>query len=198
MSIGSQKIIEIIQYISFTGLVLSGLTALFLSGLRKKMVLVFMVFVFTTIIAFVFYSGILLFVTGFAVIFVFTILYMLTAQLEMTGNGPGKNYSGSTDRSGKTKTAKKKIKISAIYNIAIPVLFCGYLGYLIYSNTHSYFEKTDGTADISIISLGQISEELFSNYFPVLLILISAVVTAAIWFTVILDHRKERQKESRR
>lgn len=198
MSIGSQKIIEIIQYISFTGLVLSGLTALFLSGLRKKMVLVFMVFVFTTIIAFVFYSGILLFVTGFAVIFVFTILYMLTAQLEMTGNGPGKNYSGYTDRSGKTETAKKKIKISAILNIAIPVLFCGYLGYLIYSNTHSYFEKTDGTADISIISLGQISEELFSEYFPVLLILISAVVTAAIWFTVILDYRKERQKESRR
>ena len=54
------------------------------------------------------------------------------------------------------------------------------------------------TADIYIISLGQISEELFSEYFPVLLILISAVFTAAIWFTVLMDYRKERQKESRR
>ncbi len=197
MSIESQKIIEIIQYISFTGLVFSGLAALFLSGFRKKMVLLFIVFVFTTIIAFVFYSGILLFVTGFAVIFVFTILHMLTAQLAMTGDGPGKKHSGYADRPDNTETAKKKIKISAILNIAIPVLFCGYLGYLIYSNTHSYFEGVDGMADISIISLSQISERLFSDYFPVLLILILAVLTAAIWFTVMLDFRKERQKESR-
>ncbi len=198
MSIESQKIIEIIQYISFTGLILSGLIALFLPGFRRKMVLLFMVAVFTTIIAFVFYSGILLFVMGFAVIFVFTLLYMLTAQLALTGDGPGKNHSGYADRSGNSETAKKKIKISAILNIAIPVLFCGYLGYLIYSNTHSYFEGVDGTEDISIISLGQISEKLFSEYFPVLLVLILAVLTAAIWFTVMLDYRKERQKESRR
>ncbi len=198
MSIESQKIIEIIQYISFTGLVLSGLAALFLPGLRRKMVFLFMVAVFTTIIAFVFYSGILLFVMGFAVIFVFTILHMLTAQLVMTGDDSGKNYSGSADRSGNTENAKMKVKISAILNIAIPVLFCGYLGYLIYNSTHHYFEGIDGTEDISIISLGQISEELFSNYFPVLLILITAMFAAAIWFTVILDYRKERQKESRR
>ena len=70
MSIESQKIIEIIQYISFTGLVLSGLLALLLPGLRRKMVLIFTMFIFTTIISFVFYSGILLFITGFAVIFV--------------------------------------------------------------------------------------------------------------------------------
>ena len=198
MSIESQKIIEIIQYISFTGLVLSGLAAQFLPGLRRKMVLLFMVAVFTTIIAFVFYSGILLFIMGFAVIFVFTILHMLTAQLVMTGEDFGKNYSGSADRSGNTENAKMKVKISAILNIAIPLLFCGYLGYLIYSNTHSYFEEVDGMADISIISLGQISEKLFSEYFPVLLVLILAVLTAAIWFTVMLDYRKERQKESRR
>ncbi len=197
MSIESQKIIEIIQYISFTGLVLSGLAAQFLPGLRRKMVLLFMVAVFTTIIAFVFYSGILLFVMGFAVIFVFIILYMLTAKLEIAGDGPGKNHSGSADRSVETEAEKKKVKISIILNIAIPLLFCGYLGYLIYSNTHSYFEEVDGMADISIISLGQISEKLFSDYFPVLLILISAVLTAAIWFTVIMDFRKDRQKESR-
>jgi len=51
--------------------------------------------------------------------------------------------------------------------------------------------------DISIISLGQISEKLFSDYFPVLLILVPAVLAIAIWFTVILDFRKDRQKESR-
>lgn len=198
MSIGSQIIIEIIQYISFTGLVLSGLIALFLPGYRKKMILLFMVFVFTIIIAFVFYSGILLFVTGFAAIFVFTILYMLAAQLCFTGNGTGKNYIGPMDRTGKAKTVKKKVKTSSVLNIAIPVFFCGYLGYLVYDNTHSYFEKVGITADISIINLGQISEELFSEQFPVLLILIAAVLAVTIWFTLILDFRKERQEEIRR
>ena len=197
MSIESQRIIEIIQYISFTGLVLSGLAALFLTGLRRKMIFLFIVAVFTTIIAFVFYSGILLFVMGFAVIFVFTILYMLTTQLVMTENSSDKNHSGSADRSGGAKTVKIKVKISTILNIAVPVLFCGYLGYLVYNNTHRYFEGVDGAADISIISLSQISKELFSEYFPVFLILISAVFTVVIWFTVIMDFRKDGQKESR-
>jgi len=198
MSIGSQKIIEIIQYISFVGLVFSGSIALFLSGHRRKMVFLFMVFVFTTIIAFVFYSGVLLFITGFAAIFVFTILYMLTVQLRITGEGPGKDKIGPTGNPGKTETAKKKVKILTILNIAIPVLFCGYLGYLVYINTHHYFKGKVSNVDISIISLGQIAEKLFSDYFPVLFVLIAGLLAATIWFTVILDFRKERQKESKR
>jgi hypothetical protein len=182
MSIESQKIIEIIQYISFAGLVLSGLIALFLPGLRRKMVLIFTMFIFTTIISFVFYSGILSFIIGFAAIFVFLILYMIIAQLQIGRKGPD----------------KKKIRVSAVPGIILPILFSGYLGYQIYINTGPYFMEADGGSDISIVSLDQISKLLFSEYLPVVLILITALIAVTVWFTIILDFRKDRQKESRR
>ena len=196
MSIESQKIIEIIQYISFVGLVLSGLIALFLPGLRRKMVLIFIMFIFTTIISFVFYSGMLLFITGFAAIFVFIILYMIIAQLRMSGKGPGGDDSATGGWSDGEDTVKKKIKASTFLSIILPILFSGYLGYQIYIGTRSYFAEADGGADISIASLDRISKLLFSEYLPVVLVLITALIAATIWFTVILDFRKDRQKES--
>lgn len=198
MSIESQKIIEIIQYISFAGLVLSGLAALLLPGLRRKMVLIFTMFIFTTIISFVFYSGILLFITGFAAIFVFIILYMIIVQLRMSGKDPGGYDRVTGGWSGGEDTVKKKIKASTVLSIILPILFSGYLGYRIYINTGPYFMGADGGADISIASLDRISKLLFSEYLPVVLILITALIAVTIWFTVILDFRKDRQKESRR
>ena len=198
MSIESQIIIEILQYISFTGLVLSGFIALFLPGLRRKMVLIFIMFIFTTIISFVFYSGILLFVTGFAAIFVFIILYMIIAQLRISGKDPGGDYRIADGRSWRKDAFEKKIKASAVFGLILPILFSGYLGYQIYISTRPYFVKIDGGSDISIVGLDRISELLFSEYLLVVLILIASLLAAIIWFTVILDFRKDRQKESRR
>ena len=58
--------------------------------------------------------------------------------------------------------------------------------------------EADGGADISIASLDRISKLLFSEYLPVVLVLIVALVATTVWFTVMLDFRKDRQKESRR
>ena len=198
MSIESQKIIEIIQYISFAGLVLSGVIALFLPGLRKKMVFIFLMFIFTTIISFVLYSGILIFITGFAAIFVFIILYMIIAQLRVSINSPGKGQSTNEGWSVEENAVKKKRKTSAVLGIILPILFSGYLGYRIYVSTHSYFVEADGVSNISIASLDRISELLFSEYLLAVLILIASLLAATIWFTVMLDFRKDRQRESKR
>ena len=198
MSIESQKIIEIIQYISFAGLVLSGLIALLMPGLSRKIVLIFTMFIFTTIISFVFYSGILLFIIGFAAIFVFIILYMIIVQLRMGRKGPEGDYSATGGRPGGEDTVKKKIRVSGVLSVILPILFSGYLGYQIYGSTGLYFMGADGGSDISIVSLDQISKLLFSEYLPVVLILITALIATTVWFTIILDFRKDRQKESRR
>jgi hypothetical protein len=198
MSIESQKIIEIIQYISFAGMVFSGLIALFLPGLRRKMALIFSMFIFTTIISFVFYSGILLFITGIAAIFVFIILYMIVAQVEMSRKGPDKVNIETYKLPGEKDIVKKRIKVSTMLSIIVPIIFSGYLGYLIYINTRSFFIGVEGGPNISIVSLERISELLFSEYLPVIFILLTGLLAASIWFTVILDFRKDRQKESRR
>jgi|GEM_PF-1325359 len=198
MSIESKIIIEITQYISFAGLVLSGLAALFLPGPKRKIVFIFIMFIFTTTISFVFYSGILLFITGFAAIFVFIILHMIIAQLRMSRNDPEGNYGATDERPGGEDAVKKKIKASAIPGIILPVLFSGYLGYQIYLSTRPCFMGADSGSDISIVSPDRISELLFSEYLPAALILIAALAAITIWFTVMLDFRKDRQRESRR
>lgn len=198
MSIESQKIIEIIQYISFAGLVLSGMIALFLPGLRRKMVLIFLMFIFTTIISFVLYSGILIFITGFAAIFVFIILYMIIGQLRISMKSPGEGHSTNEGRSVGKSAIKKKRKASAVLGIILPILFSGYLGYEVYVRTHSYFVEAEGVSNISIASLDRISELLFSEYLLAVLILIASLIAVTIWFTVMLDFRKDRQKKSRR
>jgi len=178
--------------------VLSGLTALFLPGLRRKVVLIFTMFIFTTIISFVFYSGILLFTTGFAAIFVFIILHMIIAQLRVNGKGPEGDDSATGGWPGRKDDVKKKIKASSVLGVILPILFSGYLGYLIYVSTSPYFMEADGGADISIVSLSRISGLLFSEYLPVIIILIIALIAVTIWFTLMLDFRKNRQKESKR
>jgi hypothetical protein len=198
MSIESQNIIEIIQYIGFAGLVLSGGIAVFMTGLRRKMVLIFLMFIFTTIISFVFYSGIILFITGFSSIFVFIILYMIIAQLRTRVKSTGENQSTDEGWSGRENAVKKKRKGPVVLSIILPVLFSGFLGYQIYVHTNSYFVEADGGSNISIVSLEQISELLFSEYLLVVLILMASLLAAAIWFTVMLDFRKNRQKESKR
>ncbi len=58
--------------------------------------------------------------------------------------------------------------------------------------------ETDGGSDISIVSLTQISGLLLSEYLPVILILIVALIAVTTWFTLMLDFRKDRQKENKR
>jgi len=162
------------------------------------MILIFLMFIFTTIIAFVFYSGILLFITGFSAIFVFIILYMIIRQLRMNGTNPEDGHSIDEGWSPGKDAVKKKRKALAVISIVLPILFSGYLGYWIYVSTRSYFAEADAGPNITIASLDRISESLFSEYLLVVLILIASLLAATIWFTIMLDFRKDRQKESKR
>ena len=143
-------------------------------------------------------SGILLFITGFAAIFVFIILYMIIAQLRRSGISPGEDSSINEGWSPGKDTVKKKRKASFVLSIVLPILFSGYLGYQTYVSTSSYFVEADAGANISIASLDRISESLFSEYLLVVLILLASLLAATIWFTIMLDFRKDRQKESKR
>lgn len=179
MSIESQKIIEIIQYIGFAGLMIPGIAVFFIPDLRKKITLLFILFVFTTILSFVFYSGILLFIAGLAFIFVFALLFLLTEQLFYNSSGTPLPSSNTERSHAGTITVK-------IMNIVIPVLFCTGLGYLIYRLTGGYFPADNGVQEISITSIEEISGNIFTRYNISIFLIISAALISFIWFTVIL------------
>ena len=119
MSVESQKLLEILQYICFAGLILPGLAAFILPDPRKKAVSLFIMFISITILSFVFYAGILLFIVNIVFVFVFIILYMIARRTA----GP--------DDEARTATGKRSIAVKAGGFVAA-ILFCSWLGYIIF------------------------------------------------------------------
>jgi len=188
MSIESQKIIEAIQYISFAGLVLSGIAVFFIPDLKRKIILLFLLFVSTMMLSFVFYSGILIFIASLSFIFVFALLHLLAVQLSPRGRGsplPSSDAGGSRGR----------IIAVRIANIIIPVLLCIGLGYLIYKLIGGYFPADNGVQEISIIGMEEISGIIFTRYNIIIFLLVSAALISFIWFTVILMTGRKNKGE---
>ena len=179
MSIESQNIMEIMQYIGFAGLVIPGVAVFFIPDLRKKITLLFVLFIFTAILSFVFYSGILIFIVSLVFIFVFALLFLLTEQFSHDSGGV---QLLSSDAGG----SHAGIIALKIINIIIPVLFCTGLGYLIYRLTGGYFPVDNGVQEISINSVEEISENIFTRYNISIFLIISAALISFIWFTIIL------------
>lgn len=188
MSIESQKIIEMIQYIGFAGLMIPGIAVFFIPDLRKKITLLFILFVFTTILSFVFYSGIILFIASLAFMFVFILLFLLTEQLFHLSSDPP---LPSSDTGG----SHAGIIAVKIINIIIPVLFCTGLGYLIYKLTGGYFPADNGVREISMNSIEEISGSIFARYSIGIFLIILAALISFIWFTVILMTGRKNKGE---
>lgn len=179
MSIESQKIIETIQYISFAGLIISGIAVFFIPDLKRKIILIFLLFVSTMMVSFVFYSGILIFIASLSFIFIFILLHLLVVQLSPHGRGSPLTLSDTGEN-------RSRIIAARIANIIIPVLICTGLGYLIYKLTGGYFPINDGVHEVSIIGMEEISGIIFARYNIIIFLLVSAVLISFIWFTVIL------------
>ncbi|HAJ94704.1 MAG TPA: hypothetical protein DCP02_00585 [Actinobacteria bacterium] len=179
MSIESQKIIETIQYISFAGLVISGIAVFFVPDLKRKIVLLFLLFVSIMMLSFVFYSGILIFIASLSFIFVFALLYLLAVQLSPHGR---RSPPASSDAEG----SRSRISTARIVNIIIPVFLCTGLGYLVYNLISGYFPADNGVHEISIIGMEEISDIIFTRYSIIIFLIVSAALISFIWFTVIL------------
>lgn len=180
MSIESQKIIETIQYISFAGLIISGIAVFFIPDLKRKIILLFLLFVSTLMLSFVFYSGILIFIASLSFIFVFVLIHLLAVKLSPHGRGsplPTHDAEGNCSR----------IITIRIINIIIPVLLCTGSGYLIYKLIGGgYFSVDDGAQEVSIIGMEEISGLIFVKYNIIIFLLVTAVLISFIWFTIIL------------
>jgi hypothetical protein len=171
MFIDRQNIIEILQYVCFAGLILSALSVFVLRDLKKKVLSLFFVFVFITILSFIFYAGVILFIAGFIFIFVFLVLYLLAS-------GISRNVQAGLSGKGIKVTALKAV------GVIIALLFCSGLGYIIYSASDGYFPDLDGSQEAYIAGLEEISESLFTTYGIAIIIIIAAVIVIFMGTTI--------------
>ncbi len=180
MSVESKILLEILQYICFAGLILSGLGALIIADLRKKAVTLFIILVFITILSFVFYAGIMLFIANIIFIFIFAIFYMLVRRAALADTG---------------RDGRKQGKYAA-YRIAgytAAVLFCCGLGYLVFNISRGYFSDSPELKDIIITNMEEITGTMFGTYSIVIMILAAAALMTFMSFTIPGKDKEERE-----
>lgn len=175
MSFTSQLIIIIIHYASLLGLLICGLLSLTHPDRRKKLLFLFLTFLFMGILSFVYYSGILVFIIGIFVFFFLLSLYLFVFQVEFFGS------KTEQDRDRKKYSRIKKV----IFDITLPFLFCAGIGYLFYMYTSDFVKKMVISGSIYIVSSADISKRFFTEYSPVLIIVIASLVISFLWFIII-------------
>jgi uncharacterized membrane protein (UPF0182 family) len=174
MSVESQKLLEILQYICFAGLILSGLAGIFLPGRGKKAAALFIIMVFITILSFTLYAGIMIFMVNIVFIFVFAVLYLFASSQA----GPGKSigYAGLNIAAG-----------------AAAVLLCAGLGYIIFYNLRRYFPGEAENREIVITGMEDITVQVFSKY-PVIIIMLAAAALVTFTAFTIWDQKRHKDK----
>ncbi len=175
MSIVSQLVIVIIHYTSIVGLVISGLLLLILTNKRKKLLFLFLSFLFAGVLSFVYYSALLFFIVGILMVLFFISLYLFVFQMELFGSKTGLNESKISN--GVTK--------NIILSIVLPLLFCAAVGYLIYSYTSDFLKKITNGGNIFIASLSDISKQFFTDYSLILIIVLGSLFVSFLWFITI-------------
>ena len=177
MSSGSQLILIIIHGVSLFGLAVSGLLSIIIISKRKKLIFLFLSFLFVVILCFVYYSSILFFIVGIFIIFFFMSLYMLVSQIELFGDGKRVDEKINSNTKG------------IIVDIVLPFLFCAAIGYLIYDYTSDFLQKVSGSANILIINLSDITGKFFTDYNLILIVVIAALFVSFLWFIISLKEK---------
>lgn len=180
MSYGSQLTTIIIYYTGITGLMICSLLSLFLANKKKKMLFLFLSFIFGGILYFVHYSGVLGFLIGIIMIFFFIMLYLLVFQLEFFGNDKG----AGTDK--KTDQPKKR----EIITIITALLFCLAIGYFLYEYTSRFLRDAVINESILVTTLGDVSSQLSIDYGLVIIILAVSLFISSLWIIIIKMEKK--------
>jgi hypothetical protein len=169
-------LLEIISYF-FMGLIfLFGLLSLVLSELQRKLVFLFLMFLSFGILSFLFFTGPTFIIIGIVMVAFFVLLYLSSfSDMKVIEQAAG----------SKSKKIGKPVK--RIINLALSIIFCGGLGYLFYYYTLNHIRNYNQVTNITIVSFPDIISEIGDNYSVTVMVLISVITIAALWFINILD-----------
>jgi hypothetical protein len=175
MSFESQLIIIILHYIAVSGLLASALLSLFIKKRRWKLIFMFLTLLFIGVLSFVYYSGVLFFIVGIIIIFFFLSLNIFSSQVKLFGRSEKPKREGRLNNN----------PAAVVFNILLPFLFCGVIGYLIYVYSYSFIRGMVVVEDVTIASLGDITGLFLNEYGIVAILMIALLVVSFFWFLII-------------
>jgi len=182
MMVQSSIIIKIMQYISISGIFIFALLSLFIPERKKRVLFLFIVFLFSGILSFSLYSSVLFFLVSLIVISFFVLFYLYVVHIDFYLK---EKFLIEEYWSGKNKFVCK------VLDLILPIILCLGVGYLFYTYTFDLFTEYKEMGVGSIASLASIVNSLYADYLIPIIILISILFISILWFILILGMSRE-------
>ena len=174
----SSIIIKVIQHISVLGIFIFALLSLFMPARKSKVLFLFLVFLFSGILNFLFYSAALFFLVSLIAISFFILFYLYVVHIESYLKG---------SLLIEERWSEKNRFVYRVLDLILPIALCMGIGYLFYTYTFDIFTEYKEVEAGSIASLAGIVNSLHSGYLILIVILTFVLFISILWFILILD-----------
>ncbi len=174
--------VENIKYMQYSFLfltILSAFFAVFVKEDKKRLISFFLSSIFFIIFTIFLFSGVFAAILGAILLFMFIIFYGYESQEIYFRQGEKIEYNGWI-------MPNNTLLFAAL-------VICLGLGYAFYDYTLVFFETYKPVEVITLMDYKIVVNEIYSNYFIIIVFIVAALLVSLIWFISILS--KEREGE---
>lgn len=197
-----KQILGFINYLMLSFVFLLGLFAYILKSQRKKITFLFLVFLCTGLLSFLFFAGIsFIFPAIIIVTFCFLVLLFVNNQEFYSIRAVDRTFSPGfenipdfddnisvSEKDGASLPAKhyqkkitKIIKPGVIIYLVLSILFTLFLGYLFISCTEPFYKDIKLVENFNTALISAVIEEISLNYASLILIIVISLTTFLFW-----------------
>ena len=172
-----------INYFILALILVFGILSLLVRNQRKKLTYLFLMFLCSGILSYLFFAGVAFIIPGVVLIFFCILLFLFVFNQEFFGFGEKPVLK-------EFESARKRLfNTGLIANLVISLLFCLGLGYLLFLTTGGYYQGIEYVTEFKTANLTDIINDIGSNYIPAIFIIAGMLLISIIWFIGILKNR---------
>jgi hypothetical protein len=172
-----------INYFILALILVFGILALIVRSQRKKLTYLFLLFLCSGILSYLFFAGMAFIIPGIVLLFFCILLFLFVFNQEFFGFGKKLDAEKIEMESERGFTAR------LIVNLIISISFCLGIGYLLFIYTRGYYQGIEYVEEFRTAGIADIINDIGSNYIPLIFLVAGMLVMSIIWFIGILKNR---------
>jgi hypothetical protein len=178
-------ILGFLNYLTVGIVFILGLVSLLIAGQKKKLTFLFLMFLATGLMSFLFFAGLAFVLPSISIVGFCIILNLFIQNQEFFSSG---NSMQNSSNGYESKLKKNVIML----NLFVSVLFTAGLGFLFFVYNDDFFKNISTVTSFNTATLFGVIQNISENYIPLIFIFIIVLFMSVIWFVAIL--KKESKK----
>ena len=174
-------VLGFLNYMLLSLMLIFALLALTLRNQRKKITFLFLFFLCSGIISYLFFTGVEFILPIIILLFFCILLSLFVYNQEFFGFG--RPESGKPMKSVLSKSFTPMMIINTIFAL----ILCAGLVYLLYVYTGNHYVDIEYVEDFRVSGFSEINNEIGSNYIPLIILIVTAIFSSAVWFIGMLS-----------